>query len=208
MCSRVPGHGNKRVLQNQWGNYKVLGQSIDDAAGEAFDKVSKMLTLGYPGGPLIDNYAKQGNPEFYSFPRALMKKKNFNFSFSGLKTSVLYYIKSQQEKFVREHIPDICASFQRALTDVLIEKTILAAKENGIEQVAFVGGVARNDFLRKEASLRAKTEKLRLFFPSPDFCTDNAAMIGKAGAFHLSNGQKSSFSLEAIPDLNLGFPIQ
>ncbi len=204
----VSGGHTLLILVEDWSNYQVLGQSIDDAAGEAFDKVAKMMTLGYPGGPVIDNYAKQGDPEFYSFPRALMKKKNYNFSFSGLKTAVLYYINSQKEKFVREHVPDICASFQKALTDVLIEKTIRAAKENGIEQVAFVGGVASNEFLRKEASTRAKTEKLRFFFPSLDFCTDNAAMIGRTGFYYLSKGQKTSLSLEANPNLKLGVPLQ
>jgi N6-L-threonylcarbamoyladenine synthase len=133
----------------------------------------------------------------------MMKNNNFNFSFSGLKTAVLHYIESQKESFVRDHVSDICASFQQAVADVLTLKTFRAAKKFGCKKITLAGGVARNEFLRNEFVEKAKINKLDIFFPSPDFCTDNAAMIGRAGLFHLKNGQTSSFSLDAVPNLTL-----
>lgn len=199
----VSGGHTILILVEDWGKYRILGQTIDDAAGEAFDKVAKMLTLGYPGGPVIDEYAKKGDMNFVRFPRALNKKDNFNFSFSGLKTAVLNYIESKPEKYVRQHIYDICASFQKAVADVLIDKTSSLAQKYHLKQVTLAGGVARNEFLRQQFSTRAKEEGYSIYFPSPNFCTDNAAMIGKAGLFHLQNRESSSFDLDAIPNLNL-----
>jgi len=191
------------IKVDDWGKYQILGQTIDDAAGEAFDKVAKMLSLGYPGGPIIDHYAQNGDPDFVKFPRAMMKNDNFNFSFSGLKTAVLNYIESQEEGFVREHVSDICASFQNAVSEVLIKKTFRASEKFGINKITLAGGVARNEFLRNEFVEKTKINKLDIFFPSPDLCTDNAAMIGRAGLFHLKNGQTSAYSLDAVPNLKL-----
>jgi N6-L-threonylcarbamoyladenine synthase len=191
------------IKVKDWGNYEIVGHTIDDAAGEAFDKVAKMLSLDYPGGPVIDHYAQNGDPDFGKFPRAMMKNDNFNFSFSGLKTAVLNFIESRKEDFVRNHVSDICASFQQAVSDVLVKKTIRAAKKFGINKITLAGGVARNEFLRHEFVKNAKANQLNIFFPSPDFCTDNAAMIGRAGLFHLKNGQRSTFSLDAVPNLKL-----
>ncbi len=199
----ISGGHTMLILVENWGKYRILGQTIDDAAGEAFDKVAKMLTLAYPGGPVIDEYAVKGDVNFVRFPRALNKKDNFNFSFSGLKTAVLNYIESKPEQFVRQHIYDICAGFQMAVADVLIDKTSSLAKKYQLEQVTLAGGVARNEFIRHQFSVRAGEEGYSIYFPSPNFCTDNAAMIGKAGLFHLQNGECSSFDLDAIPNLNL-----
>ena len=190
------------ILVENWGIYKILGQTIDDAAGEAFDKVAKMLTLGYPGGPIIDHFAKHGNPDFVKFPRAMMKDKNLKFSFSGLKTAVLNYIESQSKEFVRENVSNICASFQKAIVDVLISKSFRAAKDNQVDQIALAGGVARNEYFRSEFLSRAKNQ-FKIYFPSPDFCTDNAAMIGKTGSFYFQQGKQSDYSLDAVPNLAL-----
>ncbi len=200
----VSGGHTLLVFVQEWGAYRLLGKTIDDAAGEAYDKVAKMLGLGYPGGPVIDRMAAGGNPEFVSFPRALMKQENFNFSFSGLKTAVLNYIESQPEEFVRDHVEDIVASFQAAVVDVLVEKTIRAAQAEKAGAVLVTGGVARNRALRERFQTRAAEEGLQVFFPSPEYCTDNAAMIGRAGLFHLLRGEMSDFALDARPNLKLG----
>lgn len=203
MVLLVSGGHTILLLLEDWGRYRVLGQTIDDAAGEAFDKVAKMLTLGYPGGPIIDKLAREGNPEFYRFPRAWLDDKSYNFSFSGLKTAVLNYLKSQKKEFIREHLTDICASFQAAVTDVLLEKTVRAAKEFEVSKIALTGGVARNSYIRAQFEKRANQEGLQLFVPSPAYCTDNAAMIGAAGQFYLEAGQHADFSLDAVPNLGL-----
>jgi len=199
----ISGGHSILILVQDWGRYQILGRTIDDAAGEAFDKVAKMLTLGYPGGPIIDQMAKNGDTAFYRFPRAWLQEDSLNFSFSGLKTAVLTFIESHPEAYIRQHVADICASFQQAVADVLIEKTIMAAIQYGIKQIALAGGVARNQFLRKQFITRASHENMSLYFPSPDFCTDNAAMIGKAGVFRLQKGERASFSLDAEPNLKL-----
>lgn len=199
----VSGGHTLLVFIKEWGNYNVIGQSIDDAAGEAFDKVAKMLNLGYPGGPIIDRIAKDGDPSFHEFPRSWLDKNSLNFSFSGLKTSVLNYLKSKSEEFIEKNVANITASFQAAVSDVLVKKTIMAAKNNKVKKIALTGGVARNSFLRQYFQKQADSENLELYFPSPDFCTDNAAMIGKAGIYHLKQGNTSDFSLDANPNLKL-----
>ena len=200
----VSGGHTLLVLMRDWGRYEILGKTIDDAAGEAYDKVAKMLGLGYPGGPVIDKMAEKGDPGFVQFPRALMKQDSLNFSFSGLKTAVLNYIESQPEAFVRDHVEDIVASFQAAVVEVLVEKTLRAAREHRVRKIALTGGVARNRGLRASFEERAKQEGFEVFFPSPQFCTDNAAMIGRAGLFHLLRGESSDLSLDAHPNLKLG----
>lgn len=199
----VSGGHTLLVLIEQWGRYNVLGQTIDDAAGEAFDKVAKMLDLGYPGGPAIDLIAQNGDPGFHQFPRSWLEADRFDFSFSGLKTSVLNYIGSKHSDFVKSHVADIAASFQSAVADVLVGKTFKAANKFGLKRVALTGGVARNSHLRKRCMETAEESGFEIYLPQPEYCTDNAAMIGKAGLFHLSNGRRSDYSLEAIPNLKL-----
>lgn len=191
----ISGGHTQLVLVENFGKYKILGKTYDDAAGEAFDKVAKMLELGYPGGPLIDKLSKEGNEKFVNFPRALLKRKNYDFSFSGLKTSVLYYLKSLTEHQRKKHTADIAASFQAALVEVLIKKTIAATKENGVKNIVLAGGVARNSYLRESFQQQADKENLKTFIPEPILCTDNAAMIALLGYRKLQQGVQSEFDL-------------
>jgi N6-L-threonylcarbamoyladenine synthase len=184
------------------GSYTFLGETLDDAAGEAFDKVGKMLGLGYPAGPAIDRLAKEGNPAFVKFPRAMMNEEHFDFSFSGIKTSVLYWLKKQatlEEDVVR----DVAASFQRAMVDVLVTKTLRAAEVRNVRDIVCVGGVSANSELRE----RFRTECLkcgkRFYTPRPLFSTDNAAMIAMLGALKLERGQIGDLSLTALPRVSL-----
>ena len=199
----ISGGHTQLVYVKQLGVYQILGKTRDDAAGEAYDKVAKMMNLGYPGGPIIDKLAETGDENFVEFPRAMRSEDNFDFSFSGLKTAVLYYLQRLDRKAAAEHINDIVASFQAALVDVLIEKTIHAAKKMKTKSIALAGGVACNSYLRKKMELRAEREGLKLFVPSPILCTDNAAMIACAGFFKLQNGEKSSYNLSPKPTLML-----
>lgn len=199
----ISGGHTQLVLVKKLGQYKILGKTHDDAAGEAFDKVAKMLALGYPGGPVIDKLAQEGNRQFVDFPRVLMKRKDYNFSFSGLKTAVLYYLKKLTEEERQQHIADVAASFQAALVEVLIEKTILAAHEYKISKIVLAGGVARNNFLRQNFAFRAKKEKIDVFIPDPIFCTDNAAMIAYVGFLLFKQGKKSAYNLAPVSGLKL-----
>ncbi len=196
-------------------SHELLGQTRDDAAGEAFDKVAKLLGLGYPGGPIIDKLAKEGNPEAFRFPRAFMPKsadsensQSFEFSFSGIKTSVLYLLrdlKYNPEKRDEMLVKDICASFQKAVIDVLVEKTILAAERFSVRSISVAGGVAANRELRTMIQARASAIAAKASFPRPLYCTDNAAMIGMAAHFKFQKyGLASDFSLKPVPNLSLG----
>lgn len=199
----VSGGHTQLVYVKQMGQYEILGKTLDDAAGEAFDKVAKMLDLGYPGGPIIDKLASSGNENHVQFPRSLMKKNEYNFSFSGLKTAVLYYLKQLSEQERQSHLADIAASFQAALVQVLVEKTIAAAKDNGIKEIVLAGGVARNRYLRAKFQERAMIESLQIYIPEPILCTDNAAMIAWLGYQKLERGIKSDYNLAPIPGLKL-----
>lgn len=173
-----------------------LGRTRDDAAGEAFDKVAKLLNLGYPGGPAIARLAQEGDPKTFSFPRAWLAKESLDFSFSGLKTSVSQTV--QQLKQQGEiPVADVCASFQEAVVEVLVEKTIMAARTNRHEQIVFGGGVAANQHLRLRLHERCQKSGLDLFLPSPRFCTDNAAMIGMAGYYQFLVGNLASTDTDA-----------
>ena len=178
---------------------KILGRTRDDAAGEAFDKVARLLELNYPGGPEIDKLARNGNPNTYHFPRALMNKDNYDFSFSGLKTSIKYFLKDNKD--ARKE--DIAASFQEAIVDVLLFKTFKAAKEYGVQRIALVGGVAANSRLRERAFELAKEKRIELYIPDLKYCTDNAAMIARAAWMKYEKGEFDDLSLNAIPYLNL-----
>ncbi len=161
-------------------DYRLIGQTLDDAAGEAFDKIAKILDLGYPGGPAIDKAAQQGDPNYYSFPRALPQKDNYHFSYSGLKTAAMQFIESSDPETIEKHKNDIAASVQQAIIEPLVKKTIRFARKNNIERVLLAGGVTANSLLRNEMRKHAERSRIELFIPAPVYCTDNAAMIAIA----------------------------
>jgi N6-L-threonylcarbamoyladenine synthase len=186
-----------------FGQYVYLGGTRDDAAGEAFDKVAKMMRLSYPGGRIIDNLAKSGNPRAIHFPRARVKRGSYEFSFSGIKTSVWHYLKSQSESQWENHVPDIAASFQEAVVDMLVKPTIQAAISCRVDRIVLAGGVAANSRLRSKMAEQADADGLKVYFPSPKFCTDNGAMIALAGYHALKRGRRDDFRLNADADLTL-----
>jgi N6-L-threonylcarbamoyladenine synthase len=195
------GHSNLYLVED-WGKYRLLGSTRDDAPGEAFDKVAKLLGLGYPGGPAIEKAAAGADREFIKFPRAQMGKDSYEFSFSGLKTAVSVYLQDKSPDFIVKHHGDLAASFQEAVADVLVRKTLTAAENFGMTQVSITGGVARNKRLRELFDER-RPPGLRVFFPSPALCTDNGAMIAACGDFHLARGERSDLELNAVPYLEL-----
>ncbi len=180
------------------GRYRLLGRTVDDAAGEAFDKVAKMLGLGYPGGPVIDRLAKAGDDGGIVFPRPLLKKDNFNFSFSGMKTAVLNYLHGLENRPDDQHIAQIACAFQTAVVDVLTRKIMRAAQAEGLHRIVVAGGVACNSGLRATMTRLAAEKGLEAFFPSPGLCADNAAMLAVAGDYYLSRGQRSGLDLNAV----------
>jgi N6-L-threonylcarbamoyladenine synthase len=192
-------------------DHTVLGQTRDDAAGEAFDKVAKMLGLGYPGGPAIDRLAAEGNPEAVRFPRSMLEGGTFDFSFSGVKTSVLYYLRREgvgeqgaaHRTWDQRRMADVCASFQAAVVDVLVEKTLRAAEETGARNVCIAGGVSANSSLRARMTDAAGAIGRKVFTPRLEFCMDNGAMIAYAGSLHLSRGFVSPLSIPAEAGLAL-----
>jgi N6-L-threonylcarbamoyladenine synthase len=177
-------------------SYEVIGQTRDDAPGEAFDKVAKLLGLGYPGGPKIADHAKNGNPEAISFPRAWLEADSLDFSFSGVKTAVVNYVNGEQQKNDELHIPDICASFQEALADVLVVKIIAAAQKFNIPRVVLAGGVGANLRLRDLLRTRCQKEDIKVFLPPKKYCTDNAAMIAIAGYYLFKNNSQGPGHLD------------
>ena len=203
VCLIISGGHTELYTVHEKGQYSLLGRTRDDAAGEAFDKVAKMLGLGYPGGPIIDTLATAGDPDFAQFPRALLAQDNLDFSFSGLKTAVLLYIETLQEAERSRQQAHIAASFQAAVVDVLVEKSLRAASQTGAPRILVAGGVAGNKALRKQFKERAVQEGIEVFYPSPVLCTDNAAMIAAAGSFWLNKGERSSLEMNAIPGMRL-----
>lgn len=189
LCLTVSGGHTQLVVVKSALEMEVIGETIDDAAGEAFDKISKIMELPYPGGPLIDKYAQKGNPEAYSFSHP--KVGELEFSFSGLKTNVLRFLQKevrQDENFVLNNLNDISASVQKTIVDILMKKLELASKKTGIKNVAIAGGVSANSELRSRL-LEKKKRGWKVFIPDFEFCTDNAAMIGSAGYFKYINKQ-------------------
>lgn len=180
----VSGGHTDLILAEDLGKYKVLGRTRDDAVGEVFDKIAKFLKLGYPGGPVIDKLAKNGNSKSIPFPRPYMRG-TWDFSFSGLKTSVINYVREHQNIRTSKHLYDLCASFQQACIDVLIEKTISACKKYRIKKILLGGGVTANSQLRTDIIKKCKSENIKLLLPAISLCTDNAAMIASAGYFKL-----------------------
>ena len=194
----VSGGHTSLVLVKDYGDYSSLGETRDDAAGEAYDKVARMLKLGYPGGPLIERLALKGNPESIKFPRAI--PNSLDFSFSGLKTAVLYYI----QKHGTLHAADIAASFQSAVVDALVKKCLMALKKTGVKKIVLGGGVAANNALRQALKEAGKKEGVRVYIPPKRLATDNAAMIAAIGYQYLQRGERSSpFFLDATANLKL-----
>ncbi len=183
------------------GDYSLLGETVDDAAGEAFDKIARMLELPYPGGPEIEKLAKDGNPEAFTFPRSLLQEEHFNFSFSGLKTAVLYTLQRLAQP--RDHLADLCASFQAAVFEVLITKAIRAAKMHQLDRITLSGGVSCNATLRNQLSAACQAEGLAFRASPPQYSTDNAAMIAYAAQQRLLAGETSSLTTDIDPNLKL-----
>nr|WP_320050835.1 tRNA (adenosine(37)-N6)-threonylcarbamoyltransferase complex transferase subunit TsaD [uncultured Desulfuromonas sp.] len=179
------------------GQYTLLGRTLDDAAGEAFDKVAKMSGLSYPGGALIDKLAQQGDVSRFDFPRPMLHRPGFDFSFSGIKTAVLTQIKKLEDPLEGQLLQDLAAGFQEAVVDVLSQKAFKAAKEYGLTRIVVAGGVACNSGLRQRFSLLAERKGVEVFFPAPLLCADNAAMLAVAGDFYLSRGHRASLDLNA-----------
>lgn len=186
-----------------YNSYEVLGRTRDDAAGEAFDKVARVLGLGYPGGPKIDAIAKEGNPHSVEFKRVYLEKDSLDFSFSGIKTGVLNYINGQKQKGAEINAADVAASFQQAVMDVIVTKAITAAKRYGKDKIVLAGGVAANSKLRDQLQQACDQEHIRLFRPSPILCTDNAAMIAVAAYHKYQEGLVDDLTLDAFPNLPL-----
>ena len=203
-CLVVSGGHTHLVVVKDYGEYEILGCTRDDAAGEAFDKVARAIGLGYPGGPKIDKVSKEGNPDAIHFPRAKVENSPYDFSFSGLKSSVLNYINSCEMKGEAVNVPDVAASFQKAVVDVLVEHALIAVEEFGFHKFALAGGVASNSSLRKAFEEACKKRNIEFYCPSPVFCTDNAAMIGAAGYYEYIKGTRSGYDLNAVPNLKLG----
>lgn len=203
-CLVVSGGHTHLVNVKDYGKYEILGKTRDDAAGEAFDKVARAVGLGYPGGPKIDKLAKEGNPDAVEFPRAKVADSQYDFSFSGLKSSVLNYINQCEMKKTEINRADLVASFQKAVVDVLVGHAMTASKEYGFRKLAIAGGVASNSALRKAMSDACSEEGIEFYHPSPILCTDNAAMIGAAGYYEYMAGTRSGWDLNAVPNLKLG----
>ncbi|SMO66049.1 tRNA (adenosine(37)-N6)-threonylcarbamoyltransferase complex transferase subunit TsaD [Fodinibius sediminis] len=182
--------------------HTLLGQTRDDAAGEAFDKIGKILGLPYPAGPEIDERSKKGDPQFHDFPQAMLDN-DFEFSFSGLKTSVMYYLEDKEdpEAFLAEHLNDICASVARAITEVLIKKLRNAVVHTGVQTITLAGGVSANSMLRQKAKALARQKDLQLFIPHIAYCTDNAAMIAITGHMMARRGLFSDMNLKPFASL-------
>jgi len=199
----VSGGHTSLVYLPKRGEYILLGQTRDDAAGEAFDKVSRHLGLGYPGGPQIQKAAMEGKRDSLVFPRAWLEEGSLDFSFSGLKSSVLSYLNKCKMKDESFSIPDIAAGLQEAICEVLSEKAVAAAKKKGVDKILLAGGVAANLRLREMLQTRAGIENIKVIWPSPVLCTDNAAMIGCAAYFKYLKGEFADLTLNAVPNLSL-----
>lgn len=204
LCLTVSGGHTQLVLMRDFFDFEILGQTIDDAAGEAFDKAAKMLGLPYPGGPLVDKHAANGNPHAFKFPMPNMP--GFDFSFSGLKTGILYFLQKQQQQqpnFVVEHLNDLCASIQYTIIRILLNKLILAMEIHGLTRLAIAGGVSANSGLRTALSELATARGWELFVPAFQYCTDNAGMIAMAAQLQFERGLFAGQDLVPDPRLPL-----
>ena len=204
MCLVVSGGHSHLVKVADYGKYEILGRTRDDAAGEAFDKVARVIGLGYPGGPKIDKVSYDGNPEAIDFPRAKIADNEYDFSFSGLKSAVLNYLNQLQMKGEDYVQADVAASFQQAVVDVLVGHSMQALEQYGFKKFAIAGGVASNTHLRDAMTEACEKRGIEFFRPSPIYCTDNAAMIGVAAYYEYIAGVRSDWDLNAVPNLKLG----
>ncbi|QDW73142.1 tRNA (adenosine(37)-N6)-threonylcarbamoyltransferase complex transferase subunit TsaD [Lachnospiraceae bacterium KGMB03038] len=200
----VSGGHTHLVRVEDYGAFTILGRTRDDAAGEAFDKVARAIGLGYPGGPKIDKVSKEGDSDAISFPRAHVEDAPYDFSFSGLKSAVLNYINGCRMKGQTFRQADVAASFQKAVTDVLVENAMRAVEEYHADKFAIAGGVAANSALRQAMKEACEQRNVKLYYPSPVYCTDNAAMIGAAGYYEYQKGTRHGWDLNAVPNLKLG----
>lgn len=204
LCLVVSGGHTHLVKVADYGRYEILGRTRDDAAGEAFDKVARAIGLGYPGGPKIEKVSKEGNPDAIAFPRAKVAENPYDFSFSGVKSAVLNYINGCKMKNIPIVQADVAASFQKAVTDVLVEHAMMAVEEFQIDKFAIAGGVASNSVLRDSMCKACEERNVEFYHPSPIYCTDNAAMIGTAAYYEYLAGQRDGWDLNAVPSLKLG----
>lgn len=200
----VSGGHTHLVRVEDYGKFDIIGRTRDDAAGEAFDKVARAIGLGYPGGPKIDQVSKEGNPEAIVFPRAHVEDAPYDFSFSGVKSAVLNYINGSRMKGESYSQADVAASFQKAVTDVLVANAMRAVEEYKVDKIAIAGGVASNSALREAMKSACEERGVKLYFPSPVYCTDNAAMIGVAAYYEYLAGTRHGWDLNAVPNLKLG----
>ena len=203
VCLVASGGHSHIVNVKDYTSFEVLGRTRDDAAGEAFDKIARVLGLGYPGGPLIDKLAKKGNPKAIEFPRVKMDRNSLDFSFSGVKTAVINYIHKAEQRGEKINAADVAASFQEAVTDALCGHTIEGALRCGVKTVAVAGGVAANSQLREKMTEMCKKNGMEAVYPPPVLCTDNAAMIACAGYFGFEKGDRAGLDLNAVPNLPL-----
>jgi N6-L-threonylcarbamoyladenine synthase len=204
VCLVVSGGHTMLVHMPQLHRYEVLGQTVDDAAGEAFDKVARFLGLGFPGGPAVDELARQGDPNAVRFPRAMADSGDYDSSLSGLKTAVLRHVKAEHDAGRDVDPAGLAASFQEAVVDVQVSKTIRAAGDRGVETILLGGGVVANSRLRERMDKAGAEAGLRVLIPSMELCTDNGAMIALAGSWRLRRGDRSSLGIGADPSLELG----
>lgn len=203
VCLVASGGHSHLVVVKDYGRYEIIGRTRDDAAGEAFDKVARAIGLGYPGGPKIDRLSGEGNPDAIPFPRARVADNEYDFSFSGLKSSVLNYLNSCRMKGEEVNQADVAASFQKAVIDVLVEHSLHAVKAFGYDKFAIAGGVAANSSLRAAFEQECGKRGITFYYPSPVFCTDNAAMIGVAGYYEYMRGVRDGYDLNAVPNMPL-----
>lgn len=203
-CLVVSGGHTHLVRVKDYGEYEILGRTRDDAAGEAFDKVARAIGLGYPGGPKVEKLSKEGNPDAIAFPRAHVADSQYDFSFSGVKSAVLNYINGCEMKHEEYNRADIAASFQKAVTDVLTDNAMRAVDEFGMDKFAIAGGVASNGTLRGAMKEACEKKEINFYYPSPIYCTDNAAMIGVAAYYEYRKGTRHGWDLNAVPNLKLG----
>lgn len=204
ICLVVSGGHTHLVVVRDYGVYQIIGKTRDDAAGEAFDKVARAIGLGYPGGPKIDKLAKEGNANAIEFPRAHIEGSPYDFSFSGVKSAVLNHLNICKMKGAEINTADIAASFQASIIEVLVSRAVQAAKEYKLDKIAIAGGVASNSGLREAMKQICQQEGIAFYYPSPIYCTDNAAMIGVAAYYECQKGTRHGWDLNAVPNLKLG----
>ena len=204
LCLVISGGHSHIILVEDYTKFKIIGKTQDDASGEAFDKVARVLGLGYPGGPKLEKLANDGDPKAIMFPRAKVSSGKYDYSFSGIKSSVLNYINMCEMKKIEVNKADIAASFQQAVTDMLIDNLLKAAKDLNINNIAIAGGVSANNFLKKQLDEECKKRGYKFLYPSNILCTDNAAMIGASAYYNYMNNEKAMLNLNAVAHIDIG----